>query len=68
MGRPKFCSIEDMVLLVTDERGDVFFPGKQNLLATLEPTGVFVCMALHDDRLGRSNDDDELNDVSDLLD
>ena len=53
-------------MLIDDERRDVFFPGEQHLLP-LESTGVFVCMTLDDDRLDGANDDDELNDVSDLL-
>ena len=56
-----------MALLIDDERRDVFFPGEQHLLTPLESTGVFVCVTLDDDRLGGANDDDELNDVSDLL-
>ena len=56
-----------MALLIDDERRDVFFPGEQYLLTAPESTGVFVCVTLDDDRLGGANDDDKLNDMSDLL-
>jgi hypothetical protein len=49
-----------------DERRDVFFPGEQHFLTILESTGVFVRMTLDDDWLGGANDDDELDDMSDL--
>src|SRR6185437_7973192 len=59
---------QDVAFLTADERRDVFFPGEQHLFTPLESTGVFVCMALDDDRLGRADDGDELNGWFDLLD
>src|ERR1700677_1646384 len=55
-------------LLMDHERRDVFFPGEQHCSSILESTGVFVRMTLDDNWLCGTYQNDQLYDVSDLLD
>src|SRR5277367_3869023 len=56
------------IRLVADQGCDVFFPGEPHFLSVAKSSGVFVRVALDDDRLGSADHDDELDDMSNLLD